>query len=334
MVCLASTFFIAGCDTDIEPVDINEPGIQNQNPELYEEYLTNLRQYKTRDHKMVFGWFDNSAKTPASQGQNILAVPDSLDFLVLKSPGELNVRELQEMKDIKEKKGIRTLYEINFMTIKDAYDAAKEAFEESNKEETFKPDFNTFLVDTVNAKLDLCEQYGYEGVVMTFLAKTKIYMTKDEQAAAIALENDFLGIAKDWKERHADKMLVLAGKPQHVEDQSLLGLASYIIIPCEDAVNAEGMIYNFSKATVEGVPAEKFIALVSLYSQDPNDMKTGYWGKEYAATGAARFCATEHPGFHVAGLALKDINTDYYHVNFVYPVVRKAISIINPTVKH
>ncbi len=335
MICLVMVFFVGSCDTDIEAVDINEPGIDKQNPELYANYLVSLKAYKESKHKVVFGWFDNSSKMPASQGQSIHSVPDSLDYVVLTSPSNLNARERSEIKDIKENKGIKTLFEINYTTIKNAYDAEKQAFEENpdNAEKTFSPDFNTYLVDTVQARLALCEKYNYHGIVMTFYAKTKIYMTEKEKAEQIKLENAFLGISKDWKERHANKILVLAGKPQNVEDKTIFGLASYIVIPCMDATNEGDVTYNMNKAAVEGMPTDKFVPLVSLYSLDETDTKTGYWGTTYAAIRAAKFVSSDHSSYQIAGLALDNANNDYYHVKFVYPVIREAISIINPAVK-
>jgi len=335
MFGIAMSFFITSCDTDVESVDLNEPGIESQSNALYNAYLNNLRTYKNSAHKAVFGWFDNSVKSPASQGQSIVAVPDSLDYLVVTNPSNLNAREYTEIGTILDSKGIRTLYEINYNTISAAYDAEKQAFEEdpANEGKTFKPDFNSYLVEKVQEQLTYCEQYDYAGVVMTFYAKTKLYMTEQEKATQRALENDFLGIAKDWKERHAGKMLVLAGKPQNVDDKTILDAASYIIIPCTDATDEGGVTYNFVKAAVDGVPTNKFVPLVMLYSTDPTDTKTGYWGDRFAAIGAARFCAAVHSGYKVAGLALGNINSDYYHANFVYPVVREAISIVNPTVQ-
>lgn len=332
---VAIGFFMVSCDTDIESVKLNEPDIAKQNSELYNTYLSNLRTYKASAHKAVFGWFDNSVKTPASQGQNIVAVPDSLDYLVITTPENLNAREYTEIGTILDTKGTRTLYEINYNTISAEYDAEKQAFEEdaANEGKTFKPGFNTYLVEKVQQQLTYCDQYDYAGVVMTFYAKTKLYMTEQEKATQRALENDFLGIAKDWKERHAGKMLVLAGKPQNVDDKTILDAASYIIIPCTDATDEGGVTYNFVKAAVDGVPTNKFVPLVMLYSTDPTDAKTGYWGDDYAALGAARFCAAVHSDYKIAGLALGNINSDYYHANFVYPVVRQAISIVNPTVQ-
>ena len=117
MFGIAMSFFITSCDTDIESVDLNEPGIESQNNALYNAYLNNLRAYKNSAHKAVFGWFDNSVKSPASQGQSIVAVPDSLDYLVVTNPSNLNAREYTEIGTILETKGIRTLYEINYNTI-------------------------------------------------------------------------------------------------------------------------------------------------------------------------------------------------------------------------
>jgi hypothetical protein len=335
MTCLALALFMGSCDTDIETVDINEPGIETQNTELYTTYLTNLKAYKASTHKVVFGWFDNSKKMPASQGQSIIAVPDSIDYLVLASPTNLNTRELNEIETIRTTKATKTLYEINFETIRTAYDAELQAFQENadNAGKTFTS-FNTYLVDTVQARLALCEKYNYDGVVMTFYGKSKIYLGEDEKTETIGQENDFVGIAKDWKERHTDKMLVLAGKPQNITDQTIFDLASYIIIPCESATSQSGVTYLMDKAAVTGVPTNKLLPLVTLYSLDTSDTKTGYWtGGAYAAIGAAQWAASDHDSFTIAGLALDNINNDYYHATFVYPTVRKAISIINPTVK-
>lgn len=336
MTCLALALFMGSCDTGIESVDINEPGINTQNAELYTTYLTNLKAYKATSHRVVFGWFDNSKKMPASQGQTILAVPDSLDYLILTSPTNLNARELNEVESIRTNKSIKTLYEINYATIRAAYDAELQAFQENkdNVGKTFTS-FNTYLVDSVQAKLALCDKYNYDGVVMTFSGKSKIYLDENEKIETIGLENDFIGIAKDWKGRHADKMLVLAGKPQNITDQTVFDLVSYIIIPCEAATSESGVTYLMTKAAVDGVPTNKLLPLVTFYSLDASDVKTGYWANgTYAAVGAAKWVASDHDAFSIAGLALDNINNDYYHASFVYPNVRKAISIINPTVKN
>lgn len=334
--CLLLSLFASSCETDIENVDINQPGIEHQNAEEYAKYLANLRSYKASKHKALFGWFDNSVKNPASQGQNIYAVPDSLDFLVLKEPRYINAREAKEIDYLQQNKATKVLYEISFPALKEQYDAEKKAFMEQkeNANKTFVS-FNTYLVDSVGTKLSYCDQYKLDGVVMTFESKTTIYLTDLEKEELAAIENDFMGMAKDWKNRHADKMLVYAGKPQYITDQTIFNEVSYIIIPCLNAKTSSAVSYNVNKATVEGVPTDKFVPWVSTTSLDAGDLKTGYWTNGVLAVlGAAKWVATEYEDYHPAGLAIDNINTDYYHANFTYPTLRKAISIINPTVQN
>lgn len=334
LALLAVAAGFASCDTDVESVDINEPGIENQNSQLYQSYLENLRAYKQSDHKMALAWFDNSAKMPASQGQSIIAVPDSIDYLVLGDPADLNGRELYEANQIREQKGTKIAYEVSYTAIKNQYDADKQAFEENadNADKTFTS-FNNYLVDSVSARLEAFDRFGYDAIVMTFSAKLKTYMSETEKQEELALENDFLGIAKDWKARHADKDLILCGNPQYVSDADVLSAAKLIVIDCTSTTDQGSAVYNLSKAAVDGVPTEKFVPMVNLYSADDTDTKTGYWGTQYAALDCARLVASENSGFKTAGLAMKNINADYYHANYTYPVVREAISIINPSVK-
>lgn len=97
MACIAATAFVASCDTDVESIDINNPGVDNQNPGLYQDYLSHLRNYKKGSHKVAMGWFDNSDKAPNSQGKHIHSVPDSFDYIVLTNPDNLAAFELAEM---------------------------------------------------------------------------------------------------------------------------------------------------------------------------------------------------------------------------------------------
>ena len=64
--CLAGAITLGSCDTDVETADINEPDISRQNSQLYEQYLTNLRDYKAAPHKTVVAYFDNSGRDGAN----------------------------------------------------------------------------------------------------------------------------------------------------------------------------------------------------------------------------------------------------------------------------
>lgn len=325
---------MSSCDTDVEPVDINQPGIEHQNPELYQRYLASIRAYKASNHKMMMVWFDNSQAVPFTQAQHINAIPDSVDYVVLTQPSMMTKQLLQETDEVRNQKGMKVVFQISCDDIKAAYEAQKKAFIAKNENAGKKfRDFNGFLVDSVNTQLHLVDKYNYDGVIMGFNAKLTSYLNDQEKAEAIALENVFLGISKDWKARHPNKELIMMGRPQHVADKSLLEQARYLIIPSQDEKSVSGVDYLIRKAAVEGVPTDKFIIMANNKSIDQTDTKTGYWGKTLAMHGIAKFVAADHIGYTCAGMGLLNANVDYYNASFTYPNLRKVISTINPTVK-
>lgn len=325
---------MSSCDTDVEPVDINQPGIEHQSPELYQRYLASIRAYKASNHKMMMVWFDNSQAVPFTQAQHINAIPDSVDYVVLTQPSMMTKQLLQETDEVRNQKGMKVVFQISCDDIKAAYEAQKKAFIAKNENAGKKfRDFNGFLVDSVNTQLHLVDKYNYDGVIMGFNAKLTSYLNDQEKAEAIALENVFLGISKDWKARHPNKELIMMGRPQHVADKSLLEQARYLIIPSQDEKSVSGVDYLIRKAAVEGVPTDKFIIMANNKSIDQTDTKTGYWGKTLAMHGIAKFVAADHIGYTCAGMGLLNANVDYYNASFTYPNLRKVISTINPTVK-
>ena len=65
--------------TEMESIDIKEPDITAQNPELYAKYLENLRAYKKSEHKQVYVWFDNSEKTPRTRAHHLTTLTDIIE---------------------------------------------------------------------------------------------------------------------------------------------------------------------------------------------------------------------------------------------------------------
>ena len=330
----AAALFVCSCDTDVEPVDINPAGIERQNAELYQNYLTNLRAYKAGHHKIMMAWFDNAQAIPFSQAQHINAVPDSVDYVVLTKPEMLTEQMMKEIEEVRSQKGMKVVFQVSCEDIKVAYDAQKKAFGENpdNAGKAFK-DFNTYLVDSLNTRMKLVDNFNYDGVIMGFNAKLTLYLTEEQKAEAMAVEAVFLGIAKDWAARHKNKELIMKGRPQYVTDKTLLEQARYIIIPTQAEKSVYGVDFLVRKALDEGVPSDKFILLANNKSADETDTKTGYWGKTLAMHGIAKFVASDHTGYTCAGMGLLNANIDYYNASFTYPNLRKVISTINPTVK-
>ena len=112
-----SVLALSACSdwTDTESINLVEPGIDGQHPEQYAKYLKNLQEYKNSDHKVVYGWFDNSEKVPFSRGQHISDVPDSLDVVIATTP-DLEEFELEDIASV-HKKGTKVFYSISYDNI-------------------------------------------------------------------------------------------------------------------------------------------------------------------------------------------------------------------------
>ena len=85
LILAVSAFVVASCETDVEELEV-------QKLKTYDEqYYENLRAYKQTDHCLSFAWYAAYAplegvegyKDPASWGERIIGLPDSLDICSL-----------------------------------------------------------------------------------------------------------------------------------------------------------------------------------------------------------------------------------------------------------
>jgi hypothetical protein len=329
-------FLFAGCSSWTEPESekINNPGIETQNPELYEEYLSNLREYRNTNHKTTIAWFDNSCKFPINQSQHVSALPDSLDYVSLMYPDNLSEDELNEIAMIREKKGMKVIFTIDFDNIKLKYDTWINDLMQ-NEETIDEPEnFNLFLLDTVKSSLALVDKYNYDGICVSYNGKPKLYMSQSDKIKYSGYENAFLGIAEDWHARNMNKIMIFKGKPQNVINQEIFENCLFIVIPCLDVVSTSGMTYNLVSACSEGVPPDRFIPLLATNSIDESDKKTGYWENGInAIDGASSWLVKLHSGFTISGMAFYNSGNDYYNPSYTYNHIRNAIATINPSVK-
>ena len=113
-LCISTVAFSSCSDwTEPESLELTyTPTVSEQNPQLYDDYLKDLREYKSGEHNYMFVSFDNKAEEPTKQAERLIALPDSIDFVSLNHPELLNEALQTEMDKIREK-GTRTLYRIN-----------------------------------------------------------------------------------------------------------------------------------------------------------------------------------------------------------------------------
>lgn len=359
-------FAFVACDewTETESLDIHRPTLEEQNPELYAQYMQALRDYKARDHKIVFVSVDNPSTAPSQRSEHIKTLPDSVDYIVLKNPADVHPTLVAEMSLVREK-GTRVLYTIDYDALEARWAQILEEEENNRPEEPETPEipdegegdegeepqpdpaevleqrFLDFCREQTALQLAYCDRYGFDGVIVACTGKNYFGMADDVQARYIARQEAFFGAVVVWHGTHADKSLSFCGKPQYLADKSILAQCDYIILPAIDAQSVSELSLVLVQALVAEVPADRFVIQVSTVSAtDPTD-ETGYFlgmdedGKSrLRAVKAAAQWTLAASDCSKAGLFIADAQNDYFNISMVYRNIREAISIMNPAPKN
>lgn len=78
-------------------------------------------------------------------------------------------------------------------------------------------------------------------------------------------------------------------------------------------------------------PTDRFVVAVSTVSMDAADTKTGFYDKARAIKEAAYWITEPSADYTRAGIAIYNIQNDYYNADAIYPYVKEAINIMNPS---
>lgn len=333
IICMASIALTACNDwTEVENIKVNQPGVEDTNPELYAQYLQKLRTYKNTDHKMVYASFDNSVKTPFSRGHHLSDLPDSIDIVSLIHPDGLVEFEQKEIEEIRTNKSTRVVYTISYENIEENYNQMVKVNLEAD-ENYEAPDFLSYVKTSVKEALQPANNYNYDGLIIGYIGKSPSHMMDEEKEELLSIQNSFFTPIKTWMEQHKDKIFTLEGKPQNLIDKTLLESFKHIILNTSNVTTATELSYSAEMAIMEGGVPASFI--VSVNTTDPNHKETGLYdnGTKRALTEAAYWVSADASNYEKVGLAIYNVERDYYNVNSAYQYTREAIQIINPAAK-
>ncbi|MBR1890042.1 MAG: hypothetical protein IJ816_05385 [Alloprevotella sp.] len=329
MLLVGATAFTACNDT--EAVDLVEPSIQNQNPELYAQYLQNLRAYKNSEHVLVYTWFDNSNKTPNSRAEHIADLPDSVDIVALTNPEALAQWELQEIQSLRSEKNIRFIYDVDFDAIKADYNALLEV---ATEEEPVSTDFIGYLVENLETKLSFADRFGFDGICIAYQGKS----TRHMQAAALreyqANERAFFGILSNWHARHPNALLTFFGNPQNVADATLLADCLHLLVDGTSSLSADALTQALLLAQVEDLTEPSYGIVVNNFDVNDENETIGYFSDgSFAVDGLAVWAPEAHGDVKVQAVGVKGVSSDYFDAQKVYSHTRALISSVNPPIK-
>lgn len=314
-----ASIVLASC-TDVESLSINESTIKDQNPEAYAKYLNNLTAYKASEHKVVYAYFDNSNKAPYSPAHHITNMSDSIDVISMMYP-ELADFEKADIETVHQK-GTKVVYTISYDAIKAAYDDL--ASDGSASMEAF----DSYLQKELTTQLAYLP--NYDGLIAEFSGKNPAFMSVTDLAVYQTTQNIFLNAVNTWKTANADKFFAFKGKPQNLIDKNILNSCKHIILDSGSATTAAELNLLVDNALEEGVPSDRFVMAVSTISYDTTDKKTGYWDGTRALGEVAYWATVDAVGYEKAGIAIYNVQNDYYSTSGACTYVKEAIDIMNP----
>lgn len=316
--------------TDVESLDIIRPTAQEQNPEAYAKYLNNLRDFKNAEHQVTYAWFDNSVKAPFSAAHHITNVPDSVDVISMMTP-ELSDFEKADIETVHQK-GTKVVYTISYDDIKTAYDVLVEEAEAG----TTVQDFDTYLKSEVDKLIAFAP--AYDGLIAKYIGQNPEFMADDAKAKYKKYQDIFLNAISTWKDANKEKTLVWMGQPQNLITRTILASCKHIILDTDGVSDTNQLRLAISKALVNDVPTNKLVFAVSTTSSDASNKEIGYWGTgddAVRALGEVSYWATvdDTNAYTKAGIAIYNVQNDYYATGGAYTYVKEAINLMNPAPK-
>lgn len=345
LMFLASALAVTSCSdwNDVESLEIKTPTFEEQNPQLYADYLKDLNRYKSEAHKVVFVSFENPKGTPGKQAERLTAIPDSVDIICLNNP-DVDPETQAEMVKIREK-GTRTVYNIDYSVIEEAWKEKQKADPELTEEEAHQ-----YIVERTDEMLAFCDKYNFDGIVADYTGRSLVSLPEAALQEYNGRQQKFFGEVMNWQSKHEGKTLIYYGNIQYLvpENMSMLSKFDYIMLKTASSTNGDDLAlkaYLAIQAGIDGVsgveggvnpvPVDRFVICVQLPQADDKDKVKGYWStvdengnKMISSLATARWMGEESPNYTRRGIFIMDVHNDYY--NNTYGYVREVIRIMNP----
>ena len=265
-----------------------------QNPELWEEYKAAIRDYKSRDHQLIYVRFENSPDGAVSEKGYMRCLPDSLDIVSLTNAENFSQYDAEDMAWMKSV-GTKVLYQLDFAGNPDIlYD-------------------NAGLAAALDRAVETVREHGLDGFSFTGLPKDDGGVT----AAASKTVTERLSAAAG-----SDGILAFEGNPAFITQEDLEKIDLFVLAS-ETAENAYTLRNIVLDAQDWGVAKEKMLLAA--------DFNGAFYDNENASADVLTSIADQTVILGpMAGLALYNIESDYYHSDGDWLTVRSLISRLNP----
>ena len=358
LVFAAGALLLGSCAkwTETESLPFEYATLESKNPQLWESYLSSLREYHATEHQVLIVKFDNKEAVPSGRADHLTCLPDSVDFVILNNAATVNEVILSEVAEIRKVKGTRSLVNVSYDEIRksvenavalegEAVNAEFDALEAEDQTarwdeyQTRRKEIQS--VDKMGGKigqltkeaLALVEPAGVDGINVIFNGVNPVSLNDEKKERELGLQEPFFTLVNEWIAAHTDALLFFEGTPAFIlPETDAVSEAAYIIIPALSVVNEVAFEYAVNLSLAENVPSDRFvIGVTAIDITDPANTN-GTFSKGTAITGAAEWAVKPATGaYQKAGVCVDHAQFDYYDITRVYSQINKAISIMNPS---
>lgn len=294
---------------------------REENEKAYQEYLKNLLEYKKTDHPIMFGWFNAWQPDGVDNYFKLSLLPDSVD--VVSIWGNWHSLTEQKMNELRAVQAKGTKVIIGWI-IEDIGDQIKWG------RDNWPEDDNEAIVAYAKAIVDTINKYGYDGFDYDYEPSYKSpykdgnhcgNLTSCSQNSGKEKEILFMKTMRELL--GPDKLFHLNGSIHWLDPSAVQYFDRFVVQSYSgNASTFDDWIRDIQNRL--GIDTKKIIFCDSY--QDKGSLGRAYLHETYA-----KYVVSKNN--EIGGIGVFHINQDAFEDD-LYRNVRRAISIMNPTVNN
>lgn len=344
LLLLLAVFIYNSCERDVEPLEVQKLF------EYDEQYYANLRAYKESDHTVFFGWYaayGGRVQDPASWGERILGLPDSVDIISFwagipgNDPGDPDSYRPVAYADwqfVREKKGTRfvatTITRIRGKSfkLKDGreYDIPTTITDAELTDDMIEA-WSQYLIEQALDK-------GVDGIDLDYEPEGTEPLTGTRFLTMVS----YIGAQFGPLSEHPERLFTINyyGNIPPVECGQYVNYYIKQAYTQGFSEHSASRLQTYYNAVSSAIPPEKFIVTEQMsvwyanggspFVEADGNRFTTDGSQMYSMEGMARWNPTQGRKGGFGGFYF---DRDYYHAKGPYYNVRRAIQIANPAVR-
>ncbi|MCM1503045.1 MAG: glycoside hydrolase family 18 [Bacteroidales bacterium] len=282
-----------------------------------EKYLEDLRAFKESEHKITIVTMNGIDTQPISQSQHLMSMPDSADYICIHNAVNLFPSIAQEVSEVYAKKGTRTICDVDYMQISNAWQAMEDAKEEGAPAGT-EEEFCAYITENTELQLSCCDQYGLDGIMVSYTGNT-VGTGKAGQEA-------FMAAVNKWRGSHPGKTMIFSGLTLNILDRNFFADCQYVIFPAGTEYSSGEITRVMQRyCRILGAKKNSVIVEVNVPCEEYPQQK----GYDAQPVVAAQWVLEADSEYGRAGICVDNMADDYL-VSGTYAITRKAITVMNP----